>query len=60
MPIWLRNFTFKSIQEYYEKQREEQKKAHDEAQGLETAKPSSEIQVPDFIKATYTTKASTK
>jgi len=60
MPIWLRNYTFKSIQEYYEKQKEAQEKANNEAQGVETAKPSSEVQVPDFIKATYTTKASTK
>ena len=60
MPIWLRNYTFKTIQEYYEKQREEQKRVSDEAQGIETAKASSEVQVPDFIKATYTTNASTK
>jgi len=60
MPIWLRNYTFKSIQEYYEKQQEEQKRISDEAQGIETAKPSPEVKVPDFVKATYTTKASTK
>jgi hypothetical protein len=60
MPIWLRNYTFKSIQEYYEKQQKEQKRVNDEAQGIETAKASSEVKVPDFTKTTYTTKASTK
>ena len=60
MPIWLRNYTFKSIQEYYEKQEEAQKKASNEAQGIETAKPSKEVQVPAFVKPSYTTKASTK
>jgi hypothetical protein len=27
MPIWLRNFTFNKIKEYYENQNQEQKKA---------------------------------
>jgi len=31
MPVWLRNFTFKSIQEYYEKEAEEVNKAQSSA-----------------------------
>lgn len=29
MPIWLRNFTFNKIKEYYENQNQEQKKAEE-------------------------------
>ena len=34
MPIWLRNFTFKSIQEFYEKEKEEYDKVNKKSQTL--------------------------
>ena len=51
MPIWLRNFTFKEIQEYYDEQNQSTKKTMDN-------KPP-EIARPD-IKPTYNTKTSKK
>lgn len=57
MPIWLRRYTYKSIQEFYEKEAEAQKEAADKAQGIEKATPQNTVQVPDVVKkATYTTK----
>jgi len=48
MPIWLRNFTFNKIKEYYEKQNEQEQPA-----------PSTQNNVygPD-VNPTYSTKAS--
>jgi hypothetical protein len=42
MPIWLRNFTFKKIQEYYKKEQEEQDKAS------KKLKNSNEIHRPNI------------
>lgn len=44
MPIWLRRYTFKKIQEFYDKEAEESKKA---SQG-QIEKKSSQVKVPDF------------
>ena len=57
MPIWLRRYTYKSIQEFYEKEAEAQKEAAAKAQGIEKATPQNTVQVPTAVKkATYTTK----
>lgn len=61
MPIWLRSYTFKAIQEYYEKKREAEEKAYNQARGLEDAtSENTQIARPNIKPATYTTKASTK
>jgi hypothetical protein len=64
MPIWLRNFTFNKIKEYYDKQNEDIKNA----QGGKGKKVTENGKVisPEFIKDTQTqhtyttTKASKK
>ena len=53
MPIWLRRFTFKKIQDFYEKRNEAEEHAMEKAQGIQKAK----IDRPD-IKPSYTVKAS--
>jgi hypothetical protein len=53
MPIWLRNFTFKAIQEHMDKQVEAQKKAS--GQASTQAPPKGPGVAPDF-----TTKRSSK
>lgn len=39
MPIWLRNFTWQSINEFYEKKAEAEEEAVAKAKGTKTAKP---------------------
>jgi hypothetical protein len=57
MPIWLRRFTFKSIQEFYEKEREAQEEMQNKITGVQKATSQNTIQMPDAVKkATYTTK----
>jgi hypothetical protein len=57
MPVWLRKYTFKSIQEFYEKQAEAQEEAMNAAKGVQKASPQNSVQVPDAVKkASYTTK----
>jgi hypothetical protein len=57
MPIWLRRFTFKSIQEFYEKEREAQEEMQNKLNGVQQATPQNSVQIPDAVKrATYTTK----
>ena len=57
MPIWLRRFTFKSIQEFYEKEREAQEEMQNKVTGVQKATSQNSIQMPDAVKkATYTTK----
>lgn len=51
MPIWLRKFTFKEIQEHYDKESKSAKKTMDNK--------TPEIARPD-IKPTYNTKTSKK
>jgi len=48
MPIWLRNFTFRNIQEFYEKEKEEYDKVNKKSQTLK----SNTIKKP-----TYSTRA---
>lgn len=57
MPVWLRRYTFKSIQEFYEKQAEAQEEQMNRVQGIQRATSQNTIQMPDVVKkATYTTK----
>jgi hypothetical protein len=49
MPIWLRNFTYQNIQEFYEAQKKENEKYSKKKQ-LQVARPN--------VKPNYTTKAS--
>ena len=52
MPVWLREYTFREIQQYYQKQEEENKKLLNKNQ---TKKPK--VLKPN-VKPTYKTKAS--
>jgi hypothetical protein len=54
MPIWLRNFTFNSIREHYEKVKEEQ-----DQWNKSTSAEKPKINRPD-IDPTYKTRASSK
>jgi hypothetical protein len=45
MPIWLRNFTFNKINDFYIKQSEEYEKASSNKQKVELPK----VKVPDFV-----------
>lgn len=49
MPIWLRNFTFKQINEFYQEQKEESER--------QSGKPKLTVAKPN-VKPNYTTKAS--
>ena len=58
MPIWLRKFTFSTIKEYYDKEKEEQDKQMNKG---ETLTNKSKIARPPVAQQpTYTTKASKK
>jgi len=52
MPIWLRNFTFQKINEWYEKEKEAQEKASGKNK-LGNAPPKG----PNIKPANYSTKA---
>ena len=55
MPIWLRNFTFKKLEEYFKKQEEAQNKANNQL------KNSKEIARPNINPANvYNTSVPTK
>jgi predicted RNA-binding protein with PUA domain len=55
MPIWLRNFTFKKLEEYFKKQEEVQNKANNQL------KNSKEIARPNINPANvYNTSVPTK
>ncbi len=59
MPIWLRKFTFETLKEYFEKQKEEAEKQ----QNLLKNKPSKEISRPNVTspkQPTYVAKAPKK
>jgi hypothetical protein len=61
MPIWLRNYTFKSIQDFFDKQKEAEEKAMNKMKGVETATPqNTKVYKPDIKTPTYSTKASAK
>ena len=54
MPIWLRKFTFKKIQEYFDKQNEEIEKQKQSMQNAQKMK--NDIARPN-IKSVYSVKA---
>lgn len=61
MPIWLRNFTFFEIQKFYEKEKEEYKKAQSKSSNKSTMVDSSgKVNTPEFAKASKQYKASYK
>lgn len=54
MPIWLRNFTFKEINLFYEKEREEIEKSSGREKitastDVSKIKPLPQVQVPSFV-----------
>lgn len=62
MPIWLRNFTFNKIKEWYDAEAKANSK---EEYLVDTDNPSRQISIPDAVKKlanapTYTTKAPKK
>lgn len=57
MPIWLRRFTFKSIQEFYENEKEAQEKMQNKVAGVQKASSQNTVMIPEAVKrASYTTK----
>ena len=62
MPIWLRKFTFNTMNEFYEKEQAEYKKATNKGEMVTANKPLAKPNVPDLtnIKPTYTSKVSKK
>lgn len=63
MPIWLRRFTFQIIEQQITEEVEAQKKAMNQASGIQeaTAENTSTVQVPDAVrKASYSTKVAKK
>ena len=52
MPIWLRNFTFNKIREFYEQEAEANKKASSSSSNSTTLVDSSgKVNTPDFLQA---------
>ena len=63
MPIWLRKFTSKTIEQQITEEYEAQQKASKEASGIQEATPenTNNVQVPEAVrKASYTTTVSKK
>tara|TARA_R110002060_G_scaffold19838_1_gene27101 strand:+ start:380 stop:589 length:210 start_codon:yes stop_codon:yes gene_type:complete len=69
MPIWLRNFTFKKINDHYIKENEEIKKAQGKSSKGKSLTTEGKVTSPEFLKnvkpppsssPSYTTKASRK
>lgn len=62
MPIWLRKFTFNSVNEFYQKEQEEYNKANNKGELVTANKPLAKPNVPDLSKITptYTSKATKK
>jgi len=57
MPIWLRRFTFKLIQEFYENEKEAQEEMQNKAAGVQKASSQNTVMIPEAVKrASYTTK----
>ena len=56
MPIWLRKYTYTSIENYYEQQKEAQEEAERKAKGIQKAE-AARIDRPGIM-PNYTTKAS--
>lgn len=52
MPIWLRNFTYEKIKEYYDKQNEELEQQQKKISGVQEATPENSgktVQVPSYV-----------
>ena len=54
MPIWLRNFTFNEMNDFYEKEKEEIEKAHGKEKitantDPKRLKPIPKVQVPSYV-----------
>jgi len=62
MPIWLRRFTYNTINDYYLKEEEAYNKATNKAQTVTGNKPIAKPNIPDLtnIKPSYTSKVSRK
>lgn len=63
MPIWLRKFTAKMIEQRITEEYEAQKKAVDSSQGIQTATPENtrSVQMPEAAKrASYNTTVAKK
>ena len=62
MPIWLRKYTFNIINEFYQKEQEEYKKASGQGELVTANRPLTKQKMPDSVnqKATYTSKVSKK
>jgi hypothetical protein len=50
MPIWLRNTTFKFIEEWYVKQDKENQKTQDSKDQVTVISKDGKVQAPDFLK----------
>jgi len=62
MPIWLRRFTFNTINEFYQKEKEEYDKITNKGELITANKPLSKPNIPQLkdITPTYTSKATKK
>jgi hypothetical protein len=62
MPIWLRKFTFNKMNEFYEKEQAEYKKASNKGEMVTANKPLAKPNIPDSANAkpTYASKVSRK
>ena len=69
MPIWLRNFTFSKISDFYEKENAEIKKAQGKSGNSKSITTDGKVTSPEFLKnakqppsskPNYTTKTSRK
>lgn len=61
MPIWLRNFTYRKMVDFLEKQKDRQEQAMDEARGIESATSQNTGPTGPNIKApAYSTTVSKK
>ena len=50
MPIWLRKFTFKEIQDHFDAENEANKKATQKGGTKSMVNPDGKVNVPDFKK----------
>ena len=63
MPIWLRRFTFKTIEQQINEEAEAQQEAMKRASGVQELAPesSSSVSIPEAVKkASYSTKVAKK
>lgn len=58
MPIWLRRYTFKTIEEFYEKEKQAQEEAMNKSRGVQNATVENTAPKGPDIKPTYTTRTS--